>query len=409
MSIQKHRGFLEVTGLVLIFLLRYPLAPLADSGYTFYIYGFASDSTSVKLRQVLSSLSEKISIVFHDLYQERNGKRYSEIYSFINMKCNIPILGKDIERRISPPLLHLHNLLRYYQSYLLPLTGMFYNDRLVAVIISQSWFGENFWSNLISNATTWQSVHVFTISGKHIIKNETLAGELQELFSSGRITAYEALPLILRSALKDSLNPPTFTLTVAMLLISLYTFDKRKKPLTSLCFTSAVYLASFLLGLGLITPMAVPYTKQVIAILTLFVAAKCIIKGLGNRFRLLLPVKEVPNPPAQHPRAEGYLTSLTASIVGLIATVMLLSPNSGPYLLGLTTLSEVREGSYRYPLLGLYCLIFTVPLLVVSVILCLSAVEKEKNETAEDMKFDLAELIEGIILAAISLYVLIAP
>jgi len=363
----KVRRQLPFVWSVLFFLLLFSFASAANFEYTFYIFGFFSDSSSTETRQILSELPGTKTIVFYELNQRRHGERYTEIFNDLETKCNLQILPRDVEKRLFPPIIHFHNIMEYYKDYLLPLIGVFYEDRLVAIIVSQRWFNENFWEKLAVDAPTWRYLHIFVPSGEYVVENRTLAEELQELFTSERITFSEALYLTLETVLKD-LCSPKFVTIIMVLLDLLYIFNVRKSLLVGISFSLVAYVSSLLTGLGFIISMDTTYAKVVVASLTIFVAIRQFMKNFNLKLKPNLYIDRKVSHLMGFLYIRDLLRLIAFFIIGFFTVIFLLSPNDGPYLLGLTTFTELKEFNQAYLLLILYCLIYVMPLLAISII-----------------------------------------
>lgn len=391
----------------LIFLSHFSLVSSVTFEYTFYVFGFSSDPSSAETRRILSELPCRKTIVFYELAQRRHGERYTEIYNSLESKCKIQILPPDVERRPWPPLIHHHNIMEYYKDYLLPLIGVFYGDRLVAIIVSQKWFNESFWGKMAMDAPTWRYLHIFVPSGEYLVENDAVTEELQELFASERITFSNALLLISELALKDSLYSSTFITIITILFASLYIIGFRKPLLMTVSFTLAVYVSSFLIGLGFIIPMGVAYAKQVIALLALLAAANQFIKGFRIKLRPTFSINRTISYLIGHSPIKNHLRLLTIFIIGFVSPVILFSPESRPYLLGLTTLTELEGSSQAGLLLTLYCFIYVIPLLLISIIFRFSQVERDRKGENKVTNLNLAELVKGAFMVFLAFYVLV--
>jgi len=388
----------------LIFPSYFSSVSSVTSEYTFFVFGFLSDPSSIETRRILSELPCRKSIVFLELTQRKHGERYIEIYNSLESKCKIQILPPDVERRLWPPLIHHHNIMEYYQDYLSPLIGVFYEDKLVAILVGPKWFNQSFWGRLVTDASTWHYLRIFVPSGEYIIDNDVLREELQELFITAKISFSNALLLIYESALSDSLYSPTFITIVTILFVSLCIIGFRNPLLMTVSFTLAVYIGSFLTGLGFIIPMGIAYANQVVALLALLASFVQFIKGFNIKLgslsftntRYLMSGSKI----------KKSIRLLILFIIGFVSIVTLFSPESRPYSLGLTILTELEEYS-RSLLLTIYCFLYVMPLLLTSIILHFSHIEENGKGENKVTNLNIAEIVKGIFMVFLAFYVII--
>jgi len=392
----------------LIFPSYFSLVSSVSSEYTFFVFGFLSDSSSVETRRILSELPCRKTIIFFELTQRRHGERYIEIYNSLESKCKIQILPPDVERRLWPPLIHHHNIMEYYQDYLSPLIGVFYEDKLVVIIVGPKWFNQSFWGRLVADASTWHHLHIFAPSGEYIIENDAPREELQELFITARISFSNALLLISESALRDSLYSPTFITIITTLFTLLCIMGFRNPLLMTISFTLAVYISSFLIGLGFIIPIGIAYASQVIALPALLASFIQFIKGFHIKLRSPFFTKSTMRYLMGDSQIKNRLRLLVLFIIGFVSIITLFSPQSRPYLLGLTILTELKESTQAALLLALYCFIYVMPLLLISIILHFSQGEEDRKVENKVTKLNIVEVVKGIFMVFLAFYVIIS-
>ncbi len=224
------------------------------------------------------------------------------------------------------------------------------------------------------------------------------------------LTLSKALPVVVGAALADSVNPCTFSVFTALLLIVMAMRGVRRAWLCGAAFIGAVYVAYFALGLGLIEAFGyVPWIKYVVAALGLGLGSMAILGGLESRARgkFKSPV------PARlrkitETAIERAVNPLTAALAGLVVSVTLLPCSSGPYLIAAAVLAKLKPQAFRLPLLALYNAIFVLPLVAILVATLLAAIKLRKIKEWRSKKLPVLEVMSGALLILISVYALLA-
>jgi len=225
-----------------------------------------------------------------------------------------------------------------------------------------------------------------------------------------RLTVSEALPLVVFAALADSVNPCTFSVFTALLLIVAAVRGLRRSVVSGVAFVSAIYIAYFALGLGLIKALGyVPGVKYVVAALGLILGSTALIGGLEARskgaFKSPLPASFRKLTESAIERA---INPLTAALAGFVVSVTLLPCSSGPYIVTAAYLSRLDPQSMVIPLLMLYNAIFVAPLIAILAATALAVLRLRKLKEWRSKQLPLLEAVSGALLIAISLYALLA-
>ena len=188
---------------------------------------------------------------------------------------------------------------------------------------------------------------------------ESLHEQKEEIGNQSDIFA-----VILPAAVADSINPCTFNVFTAMLLIT--AFAGRNMLTTGVSFIVAVFTAYMLLGVGLIHLIpSIPYVNKIVGVAGLLFSTTRLYHLMKKRkFKSPIPKKakiwleevltRVPSPPM-------------AFAIGFLASVTLLPCSSMPYMIALTYISSISISSKTYAaaLLILYNLIFILPLILI--------------------------------------------
>ncbi len=182
------------------------------------------------------------------------------------------------------------------------------------------------------------------------------------------LTQLPALPILITTALVDSINPCAIGVLVLLISTLLALSDNKKKMLTvGLIYITAVFLTYLLAGIGLL------YFLQQFDIakpLGILVGVIVIILGLieikdffwyGQGFSLTIPSSQVG-------KIKDYAKKATipgAIIMGMFVAAVELPCTGGPYLAILTVLESMGMNFKVFWYLVLYNLIFVLPLAVI--------------------------------------------
>ncbi|MDK2463804.1 MAG: hypothetical protein QI223_03395 [Candidatus Korarchaeota archaeon] len=379
-----------VTAAALVSLILGLSVVSAQGSVNFCLYGSSSCPACVQLKKFLTEEFGSDVLRFNEVYgNETNAEKLARIYD------------------LAFPNLPAHE--RY-----IPVTGVFCNGRLVAVVVGVPELDESFWRELASrrdgillvlhNGTTIQS------------EDPQLISSLEEIFGGASSptgpatrTAAEVLIPVTTAALADSVNPCTFSVFTALLLLSMSAGGKRRSLSVGGAFIAAVFMAYYALGLGLIRVFStIPWLKYAVAILGLVVGSYEVITSLGGSFKSPLP-----DPLYRTTSRLVEWTSHAASVplafcAGLLISVTLLPCSSGPYLVA-TSLLAGLPGYQRLALLGMYNTIFVTPLVLILLVVGLLERRVRDVKVWRSKKLHVLNLVAGSLLIVICLWALLAP
>ncbi len=231
------------------------------------------------------------------------------------------------------------------------------------------------------------------------VKSIVLGAEVAE--EEQRMSLREVLPVVVGAALADSVNPCTFSVFTALLLIALA--RGRKLAVTGFAFIMAIYVMYFAMGLGLIKIFYyISFIKYLIAALALFFGSFSILSGLrGFKSPIPLKFREI-----IESRIEKAVNPLSAAVAGVIVSVTLLPCTGGPYLVATAILAKLGDFTEALLLLALYNLIFVVPLFLILLAIATLSITARRLKEWRTRKLGLMEVISGILLIAISFYMI---
>lgn len=220
--------------------------------------------------------------------------------------------------------------------------------------------------------------------------------------------------IVTSAALADSINPCAIAVLL-ILLGSLLIFKEKSKRdalASGLSFILAIYLAYFLVGLGLFSFLELsglaPFFHRVVGIFAITV-------GLLNikdffRYGALGFVTEIPR--SWRPLLQRLLLAagnpLGAFLAGLAVTVFELPCTGGPYFFVLGLLSEETSLLKIIPVLLYYNLIFVLPLLLLTFLIYGGLASIEKANDWRERNIRLLHLLSGLLMLFLGIWVFIS-
>ncbi len=220
-----------------------------------------------------------------------------------------------------------------------------------------------------------------------------------------------SLWVITCAGLVDAINPCAIAVLLILLggLLVFKEQSKKRVLLSGFSFISALYLAYFLLGLGLISFF------QLFGLATIFhrlVGGLAIIVGLLNLKDFFWYggggfVMEIPR--SWRPTMQKVLLKVSspvgAFLAGLLVTLFELPCTGGPYLFVLGILSHSLSRIEIIPLLLYYNLIFVSPLILLTILIYLGYASIEKAIDWKERNLRLLHLIAGLLMLGLGVWV----
>ncbi|OYT31599.1 MAG: hypothetical protein B6U94_02590 [Thermofilum sp. ex4484_79] len=351
----------------------------------FYIYGSHYCGSCVKTLSIIIDIYGEESVVFYEATNSTN-------YSIFTKICDI----LSIERRW-------------------PLTGVFINGKLIAIVIADR--PREFWEkfkeydsseNILRVYRTVYPMLLNITDVEKIITVHKLLTQQEEI--NGSIYLYqkksvqEVVYVIVLASLADSVNPCTFSVFTALLLISIATMGKRRMLSIGLAFISAIYIAYTLIGLGLMSVIGyIPVVKYVVGIMAI-VAAIYVLSGIARGKSTTTEPKILKSYISS--RIRKAVSPLMSFIIGMIVSVTLLPCTAGPYLVAMVVLTSLKNQMLKLPLLLLYNAIFIFPLILIVAGIYTLAIKVKSVKIWRSKRIILLEATEALLLLFLGLYVL---
>jgi len=353
----------------------------------FYIYGSPSCPACSRMKEMLKEEYGEYSVIFRDIANETHLDTHTKIYDMLNLGSH----------------------------YYIPLTIVVYNDTPLCVIIGA-----------VSMDIVKYLIKVAFENGTLLVMNENYkffritdigtVEDLKELVvesreaESRKYTPAQILPIVIAMSLADSVNPCTFSVFTALLLIT-FSLSREKKRIVVVGapFIFSIFLSYIALGLGLIKIFSyIPMIKYVIIILGLSFGMFSIFSGWGGRFKSPLPNKLKRISEDFIERASRAVNPYTSALAGFTISLTLLPCSSGPYLVATAALAKMKNPLLSYLLLVLYNLIFILPLLAIMLIMIFFSSKIRTLKVWRTKKLGIMEIISGILLILISIYAIFA-
>ncbi len=220
-----------------------------------------------------------------------------------------------------------------------------------------------------------------------------------------------SLWVITCAGLVDAINPCAIAVLLILLggLLVFKEQSKKRVLLSGFSFISALYLAYFLLGLGLISFF------KLLGLATIFhrlIGGLAIIVGLLNLKDFFWYggggfVMEIPR--SWRPTMQKVLLKVSspvgAFLAGLLVTLFELPCTGGPYLFVLGFLSHSLSRIEIIPLLLYYNLIFVSPLILLTVLIYLGYASIEKAIDWKERNLRLLHLVAGLLMLGLGVWV----
>jgi cytochrome c biogenesis protein CcdA len=190
------------------------------------------------------------------------------------------------------------------------------------------------------------------------------------------------VPLVIASALVDSVNPCAFSVLI-FLLISIVALENRKRILmVGGVYIAAVFMFYLLSGFGLFTIVSLSGFSRALSLIGATVAVVlgviAVLDALRNRDEFLLAI-----PSSKKEQIERYISTATlpaAFALGIFVGIFELPCTGGIYLAILGLMSRNYTLMEGLPYLILYNLIFVLPLILILLLVAYGLSPERANE-----------------------------
>ncbi len=222
-------------------------------------------------------------------------------------------------------------------------------------------------------------------------------------------TLAPTFPVITGAALADSINPCAITVLLILIAALMVSANKSKVLATGLVFALGLFVAYFLLGLGLATFLSLFAWAKIFHIIIGIFAILVGLWSIKNFF--FPPIKKVcvGGVCAADSRTAQILSKVTslpgAFLAGIVITVFELPCTGGPYFFALGYLSSLPKISILGYLLY-YNFIFILPLIIITFLIYYGFVSIEKAAKWKERNYRILNLAIGILMIALGIWVI---
>lgn len=218
------------------------------------------------------------------------------------------------------------------------------------------------------------------------------------------------IPAVIGAAIVDAINPCAFAVLIILMTTILAKSDKFKALCSGFAFTVSIYIAYFLMGLGLFSAIqAAGVTRTfyiIVSILALIVGLLNIKDFFWYGKGMLMEV-----PMSWRPTLKKIINGITSPVgaffIGFVVSLFLLPCTSGPYIVILGLLANTATKTAGILYLLLYNLIFVTPMIAITLIVYKGLSTTEKLEAARQGKLRILHLIAGIIMMLLGIGMII--
>jgi len=210
------------------------------------------------------------------------------------------------------------------------------------------------------------------------------------------------------AAIVDSINPCAIAVLVILLTGLLAVKNRQVILRTGLMFVVGLFLAYYLIGLGLLGAI---HLTGLASILHKLVAIIAIVIGLFNIkdyfcYGGMGFVTEIPR--SWRPRIKallsGIVTPWTAFLAGVLVTFFELPCTGGPYLFTLGLLSKGFSWWEVAGILGYYNLLFILPLIIILSLVYWGYATAVRTGEWKDKNIRLLHLVAGVIMLGLGIW-----
>lgn len=303
-----------------------------------------------------------------------------------------------------------------YLEYASPLVLLFVDGRLTSIIIATS----N--PEVLDEALSGEA-RVF-IRDKTITSiDEEARAEIELMFDMGavepKVDLWEVLPLIVLAASADAVNPCEFYVLIVFLSLVVHRLGRYSVLKAGAAYSAAIFTIYFALGLGLVRLIGyVQEAKILVAALGLLMGLRAVLNfvfsSASTRMGLLIgsPYEKFKSIPDLFSRrisdslmkASG--SPVSAFALGLVTGLFLLPCTSGPYLIALILISDLKTQFLGLLLLALYNGIVVAPFLAITIGVHQLRLRTNKLKKWSSTRRRWLNLAGGLIMIGLSLYLL---
>lgn len=295
--------------------------------------------------RVLDETYPQGTIVFYEIEEGENAERFNMVSGLLN------------------------------ETLYMPLVGVFVNGELTA-IVSGGLSSED-WRMAVEGERDVVSIYVAKAQGRmeirplveELVNLEMITRIFREsdlLIVPGETDYLRLFAVVVIAAFMDTINPCSFSVLLVLLTFVFYGVGKKAVLRVGLAFTFGIFVAYFILGLGLMRVFQqVLGIKYIVSLLAIVLGSLRIVEALGVK------VKHLPTSFAGRisARIEEASNPRSGFGAGIVTGFLMLPCSSAPYFIVLSLLSESASMTAGLAFLVLYNLIIILPFVAITVII----------------------------------------
>ncbi len=237
------------------------------------------------------------------------------------------------------------------------------------------------------------------------VSNATMGGVFTEHSFSPieerDVTTQLTIVTILGAALVDSINPCTITVMVMLLGVILISKGKKKMALAATTFIAVIFVAYFLMGLGILTAITSTGLTNIFYYVVTVAALLLSIMEFNAYFRYRPGFFSVEMPMFMRPYIKKIMKGATSipgvAFAAFLCSLFLLPCSSGPYLMVLSMIAKaVTLRSLLY--LVVYNFVFVLPMAAIAFVVYMGRTSVEEIGEMREKYIRQIHLLSGIIL-----------
>ena len=329
-----------------MFLIRPIQVNATTESLQFYVFSCPTCEGLEERMRVLEDTYPQGTIIFFDIAEGNNAKRFDKISEILD------------------------------EILFMPLVGIFQDGSITAICSGA--LSENDWQKSITEARA-DGVPVYIAETENqmkikvVIRDPKIIETIERLFTDPEsvdidieTSFLQLFFIVTATAAIDAINPCSFSIFVILLTFVFYDDDKKSVMKIGLSFTFGVFLAYILVGLGLgMVFQRTPGVKYLVSPLTFIFGVLRILDSLGKDVKylpetfsrkIMTRIEQVSNP------RNGFWA-------GIFVGFLMLPCSSAPYFTVLSLLAARASIVQGVALLGYYNLIIIVPFIVITIII----------------------------------------
>lgn len=310
-----------------------------------------------------------------------------------------------------------------YIQYLAPLTLIFRDGRLMAIVISR--YDENTLKQALTYSSSGNVTKIFLSSGSTEFLEDEARTKLEELFKNrikSQVNFSHLLPIIVIAAALDAINPCEFFILIVFLSLVTIRFGREALLKFGLAFSVAIFAAYFMMGLGIWRLIGYLHEARIVVIiLGLSLGLRSMLNFIFGLFGLSIGFRETIGSLLNKrfkriPKliSEKVATQLrrfsnnpvSAFLTGIVTSIFLLPCTSGPYLIALSLIANLETQMQGLLLLILYNSIIVAPFLVITFGIYLLKIKSSRLKRWFSTKQRWLNLISGLLMLTLSIYLI---